>query len=385
MKTTKLYDYDSYLNEFEATVTDCLQADCGYDIVLDKTAFFPEGGGQKADCGVIDGIAVGDVQIRDGVIFHRTSSPVEIGKTVKCTVGWDIRFSRMQNHSGEHIFSGIAHSLFGCENVGFHLSDEVTVDFDKELNEKQIKQIERLSNEAIYKNVKITAEYPSEDELKALNYRSKLELTEDVRIVTVEGVDVCACCAPHVSRSGEIGIIKVLGFMRHRGGVRITLKCGKSALEDYNIKCDNLSKIAVTLCAKQNEAAEVFEKFCDDTAQLKQKLTKVSKELSALKVKCLEGTDSNIILFEEDSDMPSLRTLVLDAAKHAGGFCVGFSGNDCDGYIYCVSSTSTPLRELSKNINTALNGKGGGSDELIQGSVKASRKMIEKFLNEVCI
>ena len=383
MKTLKLYDIDSHLSEFNAKVISCEADGDSWLTVLDRTAFFPEGGGQKSDTGIIDGIAVTDVQIKDGIIYHRTDSPVETDKEIECKIDWDIRFSRMQNHSGEHIISGIAHSLYGCENVGFHLGDEVTIDFDKELNDAQIKKIELLANKAVYKNLKITAEYPDSETLSKLNYRSKLDLTEDVRIVTIEGIDTCACCAPHVSLTGEIGIIKVLSFMRHRGGVRLFVKCGLEAFNDCDIKQTNLSKIAVTLCAKPNETASVFEKFYNENIELKQKIAKLSKEISQLKAENIEDTDGNIVLFEDGTDMNSLRNLVLDGAKHAGGLCAGFSGNNANGYIYVIASTSIKLRQMAKEINTALNGKGGGSDELLQGSVKTTKIEIEKYFSEV--
>lgn len=383
MKTIRLYDLDSHMSEFEATVVDCTEKDGEYIIVLDRTAFFPEGGGQKADGGNIDGIAVTDVQIENGVIYHKAASPVQAGKKVHCEIDFTERFRRMQNHSGEHVISGIAHKLYGCENVGFHLSDEVTIDFDRELNEKQIRNIENLANEAVYKNLSITAEYPDSKTLESLEYRSKLDLTEDVRIVTVEGIDVCACCAPHVSRTGEIGIIKILSFMRHRGGVRLFVKCGSDALKDYQTKCENISKISVALCSKPNETAEVFEKFYNDNLELKQKLGKLSRELSGLKAESIEDTEGNIVIFEEDADMNTLRKTVLDAVVHAGGLCAGFSGNDSKGYCYVVTSKTRGVRSLAKEINTALSGKGGGSEELIQGSVKATKEEIERFMESV--
>lgn len=383
MRTVKLYDIDSHLYEFEAEVLSCEKTDESFVIVLDKTAFFPEGGGQKADTGFIGKSAVTDVQIKDKIIYHYCNSPLSVGELVKCRIDKNKRFRRMQNHSGEHIFSGIAHTLYGCENIGFHLGDEVTIDFDIELNESQIKRIETKANEAVCKNLKITAEYPDSETLSTIEYRSKLELTENVRIVTIDGIDVCACCAPHVNYTGEIGIIKVLSFMRHRGGVRIFIKCGLDAYDDYCIKCQNLSRISTALCAKQNETADVFEKFSNDTLELKQKLTKLSKELAALKAQNIADTEGNIILFEDDCDMPTLRTTVLDGAKHAGGLCAGFSGDDINGYIYVISSQNIKLRSMSKEINTTLNGKGGGSDELIQGSLKTTRSDIEKYFSEV--
>jgi len=383
MKTIKLYDTDNHIKEFTAKVISCNPDGDGWNVVLDRTAFFPEGGGQKYDTGFINEIAVTDVQIKDGIICHRVSAPVADGTEVLCKLDWDKRFYRMQNHSGEHIVSGIAHNLYGCENVGFHLGDEVTVDFDVELNESQIKNIEKLANKAIYDNLKITAKYPDSETLKKLEYRSKLELTEDVRIVTIDGIDVCACCAPHVCLTGEIGLIKILSFMRHRGGTRLFLKCGYDAFIDYDIKQTNLSKIAVALCAKPNETAEIFEKFSNEVSFLKQKCVRLSKELAELKAQSIEDTDGNIIIFEDGADMNTLRTLVLDGAKHAGGLCAGFSGNDENGYIYVISSSGMQLRSMAKEINTALDGKGGGSDEMLQGSVKAHRNEIEKYFSEV--
>lgn len=383
MKTEKLYDRDSYIYEFKATVLSCEPDGDEFITVLDKTAFFPEGGGQKPDTGFIAGVRVVDVQTDNGVIFHRTLSPVEAGTKVDCSIDADERFRRMQSHSGEHIFSGIAHTLYGCENIGFHLTDEATIDFDRELDETQIRKIERLSNEAIYKNLKITAEYPDSETLKALEYRSKLELTEDVRIVTVEGVDVCACCAPHVSRTGEIGIIKVLGFMRHRGGVRITIKCGAFAFEHFCTDHSNIESISARLCAVQSEAAEAVNRLYDENGRLRQTAAQLKKELAEQKSKCVERTDGNLVLFDDGADMMTLRKFVLESADKAGRLCAGFSGNDNDGYIYVITSRSIPLRSMSKDINTALNGKGGGSDELLQGSIKAVRKEIEKYFSEV--
>lgn len=377
MITKKLYDIDSHLSEFEAKV---IKVE-GNSAVLDKTAFFPEGGGQLCDTGIIGNANVTDVQIINDEIIHITDVPLKLGEKYNCQIDWNKRFARMQNHSGEHIVSGIIHKLYGYDNVGFHMGDEVTVDFNGELSNKQLTEIELLANEAVYKNVKIIAEYPDKKTLSALEYRSKLELTDNVRIVTIEGYDKCACCAPHVSQSGEIGMIKILSSMRHRGGTRITMLCGSDALRDSVIKYDNLAQIAVKLSAKQNEAAEVFEKFCDENTELKIKLAKLRKDLIKLKSESVSPVGKNIILFEDGMNMPDLRTLVLDSAKNCSGFCAGFSGNDNDGYIYAIASFNIKLREKSKSINSVLCGKGGGSDELIQGSLKSTKSQIENFLH----
>lgn len=384
MKTIKLYDENSRAFSFQATVSECKICENGFAVILDKTAFFPEGGGQPSDTGTLGGANVTDVQINDGIITHFTDAPLEPGAAVSGKLDSAKRFRRMQNHSGEHILSGLAHTLFGCTNVGFHLGDEeVTVDFDKELTNSELLRLERLANEAVWANAAVTAEYPDPEKLKSLEYRSKLELTEDVRIVTVGGYDVCACCAPHVSRTGEIGIIKIISSIRHRGGVRLKILCGSDALNDYNIKCENLSEIAVTLCTKQNETAKTFKKFYSENNELKAKISSLSRELTRYKAENLSPAEGNIILFEQENDMAALRSLALKGAAAAGGFCAVFGGSDKDGYSYAVSSKSVDLRQKAKEINQALCGKGGGSSELIQGSVKSDRAAIEKIMESL--
>lgn len=377
MKTQKLYDIDSHLSEFSATVLRCDEINGKFQIILDKTAFFPEGGGQPADTGLISTAQVADVQIENGIITHFCNSPVDVGTVVECKIDWNQRFRRMQSHSGEHIVSGIAHTLFGCENVGFHMAEDVTVDFDRELSGEQLRELERLANEAIYKNVRFICEYPDEATLKKLDYRSKLDLTGDVRIVTIEGYDVCACCAPHVERSGEIGIIKILESNRHRGGIRIHLLCGAAAVEDYRAKYDNLHSIALELCTKQNEAAQAFEKYAQEHTELKMKIAALQREITTLKTAELKSTDENVLIFE-NIEMNELRKLVLKAVKKTTKLCAGFSGSD-GSYRFAIASEHIDLRAISKDIMQALGGKGGGSSELIQGSVTATQKEIISY------
>lgn len=382
MITEKIYDRDSHIDSFKATVLDCLKIDERYGIILDKTAFFPEGGGQPADTGFIGNARIYDVKINDKIITHYSETPVPVNTEVECRIDWDQRFRRMQNHSGEHIVSGIVHSLYGYENVGFHMGDDVTIDFNGEMTRDQLLDVEKRANEAIYKNVRFICEYPDDATLKNLNYRSKLELTEDVRIVTIEGYDVCACCAPHVYSSGEIGIIKILDFARHRGGIRVHLLCGYTALEDYEIKYNNLRIVANSLCAKQNETAEAFEKFNEEHNALKIELAALKREVAQLKASTIESTDDCILIFEADTDMNDLRKLVLNGAKKTSKLCAGFTGNDKAGYSFAIASENIDLREKSRDITSALSGKGGGSSELLQGNAAASKEEIEKYFKE---
>lgn len=377
--TEKLYYIDSHMKEFDARVLTCAQGKKDWELELDRTAFFPEGGGQQADTGTLGGVQVLDVREKEGRIIHYADGPLEPGELVHGAIDWPQRFQRMQNHSGEHIVSGTIHRLFGYDNVGFHMKPgEVTIDFDGELDEAQVRQVELLANQAVWGDLPVTARFPSSQELAELNYRSKLDLTENVRIVTVEGVDVCACCAPHVSRTGEIGCIKILSHMRHRGGVRMTMVCGGEALEDYDRKSAVLQEISALLSVKQLEAAAAVEKLKNEVAELKFQVVKAARERAMETLKALEPTDGNICLFQPGLDTDSLRALVNGALYLCGGICAGFTGSE-GKWQYIMASRSADLRAEAKKINSALHGKGGGSSQMIQGSLAASEEEIRSY------
>lgn len=372
--TVKLYDIDSHLSEFSATVLSCENAVA----VLDKTAFFPEGGGQTSDTGFIDGVRVYDVQIKDGVIYHYLEEDVEVGKTVDCKIDWDERFRKMQNHSGEHIISGIVHSLYGYDNVGFHLSKtEMTMDFSGLLSRDDLDKIELLANKAVWENVKFNCYYP--ESLENLEYRSKLDLTEDVRIVEIENYDRCACCAPHVNTSSEIGIIKILDFEKCKGGVRLWVKCGADALCDYNLKYQNGLKISSLLCAEQDNIAEVVEKLIENDGELKFKIGDLKRRLIAEKVKAFGGQEEITAEFESDMDIKELQLYSDSLYKKAGGIRAVFSGKEGE-YFFAIVGDEAPLQELFKKMKISLNIRGGGRGCMVQGTVFATKDDIVKIM-----
>lgn len=376
MKTIKLYDVDSYMTEFEATVLSCEKTERGFAVVLDKTAFFPEEGGQNADSGTLNGAKVSYVSIKNGVVTHYTDC--ELSGQVTGVIDWQPRFDKMQQHTGEHIVSGIIFEKYGFNNVGFHLGDDdVTFDFDGMLSREQLNEVEMLANEAIYKNLPVKASYP--DNLAELEYRAKLDLTEDVRIVEIEGVDRCACCAPHVSTTGEVGIIKLLEAGSYKGGIRIHMACGKRAVADYQIKFDNLATIATALSSGKNNAAEFFERFAADTNELKQSISMYKKYILELKSQLVQKTDGNIILFEQDMDGGMIRNYVNSLQGKYGGVCAVFVKKADDGYNFTAASDSIAMREMANNMRDALGARAGGSDKMIQGSVSATREQIEEF------
>ncbi len=380
----KLYDIDSYTKEFTAKVTFCEKNDDnGYRIILDQTAFFPTAGGQTCDTGVIGEERVLDVIIEDETVIHITENPIAVGSEVSCRIDWDARFRKMQHHSAEHIVSGIATKIFNCNNVGFHLSDkEVTIDYDREFTQSELILLEQKANEAVWNNLEIDARYPSDDELAKIPYRAKLDLTENVRIVTIPGIDICACCAPHVNRTGEIGVIHLKDMMRHRGGVRIRMICGRDALSDYEEKAKSVLAISNLLSARQEEVAEATENLLSQIAERNRKIAEISKELAILKAEMVPETDGNIVVFEDNADTETLRLLANLVKKKTPKLACVLSGNAEDGYSYIIASEKVNLREISKDINSALLGRGGGREDMIQGSFKASREEIEKFFKE---
>lgn len=383
MTTSKLYYEDAYIKNFNASVLSCEFSDGVYKIILDKTAFFPEGGGQKADVGFIGDAEVFDVRESDGKIIHYTEIPLETGSEYECKINWQLRFSRMQNHSGEHIVSGIVHKVFGYDNVGFHMDDDcVTVDFNGELNREQLDFIENSANFTVYNNYKIICRFPEKAELDLLDYRSKLELTENVRLVEIENTDLCACCAPHVERTGEIGVIKILDFMRHRGGVRLVMKCGETALLDYRTKYDSIHELSGLLSAKQDEVT-------DYVRALMSELDSVRKDFHDFKMSVAENDRENLVSVGEcaffiaecyDSDM--MRDLVNFGVSHHK-LCAVFSGDDKSGYSYIIGSSVLDMRKFAKNVNDSLCGRGGGKDTMIQGKVTANKKQIADFIGSL--
>ena len=377
--TEKLYDIDSHLRAFSAKVISCEKEGERWAVVLDRTAFFPEGGGQAADGGTLGGARVLDVQERGGSILHYTDAPLTPGETVGGELDWEKRFRRMQNHSGEHLLSGLVHARFGYRNVGFHLGDgDVTVDFDGELDRGQLEQLETAVNRAIAENAAVTCWYPPKEELAALDYRSKLDLTENVRLVRIEGYDLCACCAPHVSRTGEIGSLRILDHMRHRGGVRLHLLCGLDALEDARARYLATLAISGLLSVPQLETPNAVRRVLGELEETKQALTESRRQLLALKASALPSAEGNLCIFEPELDMLSLRELVNAGMEKAGGVCAAFTGKEGD-WKYIIGSRTQDLRSMAKEINAAIGGRGGGRPEMIQGSCTASRQEIEAY------
>ncbi|QEH68291.1 alanyl-tRNA editing protein [Cellulosilyticum sp. ST5] len=381
--TKKLYYTDSYLTDFTATVLSCNEGKKGYEVVLDQTAFYPEGGGQPSDEGILGGVKVKDVRIKDHVIYHIVECPLEVGNSVEGKIDFDKRFDMMQQHSGEHIISGLINKHYGYNNVGFHLSREnMTADVDGELTSEQVSEIEYLANEAIYKNIPVQGAIYGQEEVREMTYRSKIELNEDVRLVTIPGYDTCACCGTHVKYTGEIGMIKFISSERHRGGTRLTLACGKRALKDYSKKQEIVSSAMAILSAKPEMITSHLQKLQEEFNETKFKLAEVKGKLFSYKVeeyiKCNQAT---LCICEEGLVPEELRKLCTLLIQKVDKTCLVVTP-DATGFKYALGNSQIDIRPLCKAMNMKFQGKGGGSSELCQGSLLGEWEEIKLFLSE---
>ncbi len=379
--TEKLYDTDSHMKEFTATVISCEERKNGYQVALDRTAFFPEGGGQFGDRGWLNDVEVFDTHEKNGIVYHYTKTLLEVGANVEGKLDYEERFSRMQQHTGEHILSGLVHQLYGYDNVGFHLgADVTTLDFNGELTPEQVQDLENRANRAVFENVPLQILYPTKEDLKNLTYRSKIEIEGQVRIVSIPGCDICACCAPHVNRTGEVGLIKILSCDRHRGGCRVTIVCGVRALADYRVKQQSVTEVSVALSAKPERIGEAVLHQKEQYAKLREQLNRIQAVYLQQKLLEITPVDKYAVIFEEELDNIAARNFVNDAMERCRGICGVFTGTDEGGYRYILGSKYVDVREFAKKLNEKFSGKGGGKPEMVQGSLIGSEQEIRKMI-----
>ena len=377
----KLFENDSYLTRFTARVLSCAQGKKGYDVTLDQTAFFPEGGGQPYDTGTLGGVQVLEVHDRGGQIVHTCAGPLEVGAQVEGIVDWERRLDHMQQHSGEHIVSGLAHAKYGCDNVGFHMgSDVVTIDLNVELDQQQLEELELEANRYLWQDRPVQLLYPTSDELERMDYRSKKAIQGQVRIVTFPGADTCACCGTHVRSAGQVGLIKLLSVQRFRDGVRIELVCGGRALRYVNAMVAQNRHISNLLSTKAAETGRGVERLLEENHQLKARLTAMEDARFRALAEQYTGA-GDVLLFEEGLTPDGLRRLCDAVLNVCGGRCACFSGDDAGGYAYAVGQRGGDLRAFSKDMNQALGGRGGGKPDFVQGRVSAGREQIEGYFN----
>lgn len=376
--TEKLYYQNSYIKTFSAHVTGCVPVGENFAVILDRTAFYPEGGGQPSDTGVLNLTNVLDVQERDGEIIHITDAPIQPESRVTGGLNWARRFRLMQQHTGEHMVSGIANRLFHADNVGFHMSEKfLTVDWNVRLDNSQVAVVERLANDSIYRNLPVTASFVTEQELKSTEYRSKKELQGPVRLVRIPSCDICACCGTHVTSTGEVGAVKILTVQNYKGGTRITLACGAQAMDDYSVKQNSVAALSNLLSAKSEDVVPAAEHLLRENAELKQELSELRMSVFELKASAIPEGQGTVCTFENGLSPDDLRRFALILSERcvtAAVFCCGESG-----YRYAISSAKKDVRPLGKRLNETFSGRGGGTAELVQGSLLGSEENIRSF------
>ena len=381
--TAKLYETDPYVQTFTATVLVCTPAGEQFAVQLDRTAFYPEGGGQPADHGTLDGAAVTDVHEKNGVIFHNVDRAVEIGKTVSGFIDWARRFDHMQQHSGEHICSGLICGRYGCDNVGFHMgTDIVTIDFNADIPWEELLEIEGQANRYIQEDHPIDIQFHRGAELDAIDYRSKKPLEGDVRIVAFPGADCCACCGTHVLRSGQVGLVKFLSVQKFREGVRIELLCGQRALDYLSRTWEQAKTIGQHLSVKPVDAAAAVERLEGELSALKMRCAGLEEAVFA-GIAAEQAGKGNVLLFQPPMKPDSARKLADAVSKACGGLAAVFAGEGSH-YAYALGrADGQDISAAVKALNGALHGRGGGRNGFAQGSVEAAQSAIEAFFKEV--
>ncbi|MBQ9069944.1 MAG: hypothetical protein IJY23_01175 [Clostridia bacterium] len=380
--TEKLYYKDAYLKEFTALVISCDLTDVGYDIVLDKTAFFPEEGGQYSDKGYIEESEVFDVREVDEIIHHYAKKAVNVNESVHCSIDFDERFDKMQQHTAEHMISGFFHKLYGIENTGFHLGAvDVTLDTSKPVTAEQLAYVEGLVNIAVTRNIKIETLFPKSEELSALEYRSKLDLTENVRIVNIGDVDSCACCAPHVSFTGEVGMVKFVDAVKHKGGSRIRMLAGKRAYEYVAKIMREAAGVSVLLSSPQSEISGEVKKLLEAKLELEYSLKQKGIAMAEMQAEAIAESDSDVVVYNPAFDMDAMRAFVNKASSKIGGTIVALSGED-GAYKYILYSKSDDFQGIVKEANSALSGRGGGRAPMASGTFSKTLSEIENYFKK---
>ena len=380
IKTTeKLYYDDAYMTEAEASVISCEKTKNGWEAVLDRTVFYPEGGGQPSDRGYIDDVYVRDVHERDAVVVHYCDGALEPGKRVRLSVDAVRRFDHMQQHSGEHIVSGMICSAFCCDNVGFHLGEDVvTIDYNATLSREELASIEERANRYIWEDHECVVAYPDDEERKTLSYRSKKEIEGELRIVSFPGADTCACCGTHVRRSGEVGLVKFISLEGFHGGVRIGLLCGRRAFDYLSENAYQNDLIARDMSASSARTYELYLKQKEELSRVRGELSAMEEKYLSLYMDSFRGRP-DAVLFEDKLSNDSLRKTALALADAVTGSAAVFTPEG-EGFRYAVKLRCDDPQKVIKEMNGALRGRGGGRDGFAQGSVSASGDEIISFL-----
>ena len=379
METIKLYYQDSHIQKFTAKVLSCEQIEKGWLVTLDQTAFYPEGGGQACDVGTLGEACVLDTQEQGETVVHLCDRELPVGETVEGQIDWQRRFDLMQQHTGEHLLSGLIHSRFGYHNTGFHVGTQVMeVDFDGPVPADALWELEQQANALVWANLPVHCSYPSQEELPHIFYRTKRELPWPVRIVDIPGGDTCACCGVHVKQTGEVGLIKIISCVKFHSGVRLEMACGDRAYRYIQHIFEQNRDVSRLLSAKMTETAAAVQKLADIAASEKYRAAGLEKQLFATIAQGYRGREK-VVHMQPGLSGGSVRELADSIAAVCADYAVVFSGSDAQGYQLCIVSGQQDVKELGMGAMEKLNGRGGGRGTAFQGTVKATQMEIEAF------
>lgn len=380
--TEKIYYVNSNICDFSGQVLSCREEDGRWAVVLDRSAFFPEGGGQPGDRGLLGSAAVTDVRERDGEIVHLCTGPLEPGQTAAGHVDAQLRFARKQIHTAEHIVSGTAHREWGCQNVGFHMTEQSAVlDFDRELDPEQLRTLERLANQAVWADLPVNILYPTAGQLASIPFRQKKELSGQIRLVEIPGVDICACCAPHADRTGQIGLIRLRDSMRHRGGMRITMTAGRAAYEETLGEHLEAAELSRMFSAPRDRLVPAGERLLTEEARLRERAAALEQRYIALLAPAVPVENGAATVFLPGEFSPAAARSLAEALAARGCLAGVFAGEDGAGWRYVLAARGRDLRGEVRAMNAALRGRGGGSADMVQGSVSATREEIGRYFH----
>ncbi len=380
METKKLFYEDCHQKIFSATVTGCEQTEKGWAVTLDATVFYPEGGGQACDLGTLGNVRVLDVREKGEAIVHLCDGALAVGETVQGSIDWQRRFDLMQQHTGEHIVSGILHRLFGYHNVGFHVgADVMEVDFDGPVPPEVLTQVEWEANQAVWANLPVRCWYPSREELPYVGYRTKRELPWPVRVVEVPGFDKCACCGVHVGSTGEVGLIKILSCVKFHQGVRMEMVCGGRALAYLSRVFEQNRQVSQTFSAKLLETADAARRVNETLTAQKQQIGALERQLFDKIAESYAG--QHTALHFETGLAPGSVRLLAERISARAALAAVFSETET-GFDVCLAGEAERVKVLGREMCLRLNGRGGGKPGFFQGRVQAKKEEILSFFQE---
>ncbi len=366
--TRKLYYEDVMQMHFNAKVISCLQDGESWRVILDQTAFYPEGGGQPADRGILGGKKVLDVQEENGEVVHWLDGAVS--GCVSGEVDEHFRFDMMQQHTGEHILSGLICRTFGYSNVGFHIGSElVTVDFSGPITEEELLMLEKKANEIVWRNVPVQEIILKEGEKDTMSYRSKKEIRGDVRIIQIEDADTCACCGTHVLMTGAVGQIKAVSLQKYKQGVRIEMLSGERALDYENRMLAQIRKIGRQLSVQQEDTADAVLHLEKECMALRGEKNRLGMHLFEKEVEHFDDTEGARVVHSEQIALTQAGKAASILAQKAKVGMV-LVGKDRE-WQFAAVSRQTDLRTFARELCKAFEGRGGGKPDIVQGSLKA--------------